>query len=394
VNEIGQQDQLGFTAKSPRWAISYKYKAESATTQLKNITFQVGRTGSITPVAELEPVSLAGTTVKRASLHNANEIERLNLRIGDTVFVEKGGEIIPKVTGIDLTKRKDDSQPYVFLNECPECQTTLIRKEGEANHYCPNAVGCPPQIQGRIEHFIHRNAMNIESLGPETIKGLLDNGLINDYSDLYKLSFDQINGLSFQIYSDKKGEMTSRSLRDKSAKNIIDSIEKSKSIPFANVLFGLGIRYIGKTVAEKLVDHFGSMDALIKASLDDLIAVHEIGERIAISLRAFLNDEHNLKIIDNLREAGIALIGEMTKSEPVSDKLEGKTFVISGVFQTYNRDELKSLIVDNGGKVVSSISKKLDYLVAGDKMGPSKLEKATKFGTSIISEKELDDMIK
>ncbi len=394
VNSIAHQNELGFTAKSPRWAISYKYKAESAATLLKGITYQVGRTGAITPVAELEPVQLAGTTVKRASLHNANEIERLDLRIGDMVYVEKGGEIIPKVTGVDLTLRKVDNQPFNYIKHCPECGTELIRKEGEAVHYCPNTHGCPPQIQGRIEHFIHRNALNIESLGPETIKGLLDNGLIRNYADLYHLTFEKINGLSFQIYSDKKGDNSTRSLREKSARNIIESIEKSKNIPFANVLFGLGIRYVGKTVAEKLVEHFGNMEQLLNASLEDLIAVHEIGERIAVSLRAFLDEDENIQLIRSLEQSGLQLVDTTEKKEPLSNLLNDQTFVISGVFQNHTRDELKTIIIANGGKIVSSISKKLDFLVAGDKMGPSKLEKATKFGINIISEEVLQDMIK
>ena len=393
VNRQEHQTQLGFTAKSPRWAISYKYKAESAATLLKDITYQVGRTGAITPVAELAPVLLAGTTVKRASLHNANEIERLDLRVGDTVFVEKGGEIIPKVTGVDHSMRMASSSVFVYRQDCPECGTELIRKEGEAVHYCPNVDGCPPQIQGRIEHFIHRNAMNIESLGPETIKGLLDNQLIRNFADLYDLTFDKINGLTFEIYSEKKGDYSSRSLREKSANNIIESIEKSKVIPFPNVLFGLGIRYVGKTVAEKLAQHFKNIDALAAASLEDLIAVHEIGERIAISVRAFFDEENNRLLVEQLKQAGLQLHFEESTEEPASDKLDGKTFVISGVFEKYGRDELKALIVANGGKMVSSISRKLDFLVAGDKMGPSKLEKANKLGIKIISEQELEELL-
>lgn len=393
VNSQQQQSELGYTAKSPRWAIAYKYKSQSATTLLKDITYQVGRTGAITPVAELKPVLLAGTTVKRASLHNANEIERLGLQIGDTVFVEKGGEIIPKVTGVDLAERNGEGEVFKYIHNCPECQTELVRNEGEAVHYCPNIVGCPPQIQGRIEHFIHRNAMNIESLGPETIKGLLDNRLISNYADLYQLTFEKINGLSFNIFSDKKGDYSIRSLREKSAQNILESIEKSKEIPFPNVLFGLGIRYVGKTVAEKLAQHFVSIDKLATASIEELIEVNEIGERIAISVRAFFDDENNCLLVEQLKEAGLQLEYEVVETEKASDLLEGKTFVISGVFENYSRDKLKDMIIANGGKMVSSISGKLDFLVAGDKMGPSKLEKANKLGTKIISEKELEELI-
>lgn len=394
VNDLNQQDQLGFTAKSPRWAISYKYKAESAATVLESISYQVGRTGSVTPVANLSPVLLAGTTVKRASLHNADQIERLDLRIGDTVFVEKGGEIIPKVTAVNLALRKPDSEPITYITECPECGTSLVRQEGEANHYCPNADACPPQVLGRIEHFIQRKAVDIDSLGPETIRGLLQNNLISNYADLYRLTFDQLNGLEFRIYSDKKGEYTVRSLRDKSAGNIIKAIEASKQVPFERVLFGLGIRYVGKTVAEKLAAHFQNIDTLAKASFESLIAVEEIGDRIAQSVIEFFQNEEHILIVQKLKEAGVQL--EKDQSEvlaPESNIFEGKTFVISGVFTQFSRDELQEKIKANGGKVVSSISKKLDFLVAGDKMGPSKLEKATTLGIKIISEEEFIKMI-
>ena len=393
VNKQSQQTELGYTAKSPRWAIAYKYKAESVSTTLMGITYQVGRTGAITPVAELKPVLLAGTTVKRASLHNANEIARLGLQIGDIVFVEKGGEIIPKITGVDLTQRNPSGETFSYIINCPECGTELIRKEGEAVHYCLNDEGCPPQIQGRIEHFIHRNAMDIESLGPETIKGLLDNKLIKNYADLYSLTFDQINGLSFKLFSEKKGDYSVRSLREKSARNIIQSIEKSKSIPFPNVLFGLGIRYVGKTVAEKLAEHFLNIDRLAAATVEELVDVNEIGERIAISVRAFFDNENNRLLVEQLKLAGLKLAYDVVETTKVSDMFEGKTFVISGVFENYSRDELKELIIANGGKMVSSISGKLNYLVAGDKMGPSKLEKANKFGTTILTESEFQDMI-
>lgn len=393
VNSLDQQDQLGFTAKSPRWAIAYKYKTESAVTKLKGITFQVGRTGAITPVAELEPVQLAGTTVKRASLHNANEIARLGLRIGDCVFVEKGGEIIPKVTGVDLEKRSDKLDVFSYIDHCPECSTKLIRKEGEAVHYCPNETSCPPQVLGRIEHFIQRKAMNIENLGPETIRGLLDHGKIKDVADLYTLRYEDINGLEFKIYSDKKEDYTVRSLREKSAQNIINSIESSRNQTFERLLFGLGIRYVGATVSEKLVEHFGNMKDLIGASYDELVEVPEIGERIAESLRLYFSDPVNLNLINRLTAAGLQTKTSETKENSGNNILEGKTFVISGVFEKVSRDELKTLIKNHGGKVLSSISSKLDYLVAGDKMGPSKMEKAQKLNITTISEYDFLDML-
>ncbi|MGW8123465.1 NAD-dependent DNA ligase LigA [Roseivirga echinicomitans] len=394
VNDLNQQDQLGFTAKSPRWAISYKYKAESAATILESISYQVGRTGAVTPVANLSPVLLAGTTVKRASLHNADQIERLDLRIGDTVFVEKGGEIIPKVTAVNLALRKPDSVSVDYITECPECGTPLVRQEGEANHYCPNAEACPPQVLGRIEHFIQRKAVDIDSLGPETIRGLLQNNLISNYADLYSLTFDQLNGLEFRTFSEKKGEHTVRSLRDKSAGNIIKAIEASKEVSFERVLFGLGIRFVGRTVAEKLAAHFQNIEALSKASFEALIAVDEIGDRIAQSVIEFFQNHDHLQTIEKLKHAGVQL--ETNKSQilvPESNIFEEKTFVISGVFSQFSRDELQEKIKANGGKIVSSISKKLDYLVAGDKMGPSKLEKATALGIKIISEEEFIQMI-
>jgi len=393
VNDLSQQDQLGFTAKNPRWAISYKYKTESATTTLKDITYQVGRTGAITPVANLEPVLLGGTVVKRASLYNANEIERLDIRIGDTIHVEKGGEIIPKITGVDTTSRTLFSEPVKYITNCPECDTELVRKEGEVNHYCPNSEGCPPQILGKIEHFIQRKALDIDKLGPETIRGLLDNGLIKNYADLYDLKYEQLNGLEFKSYSEKKEDISIRSLREKSAGNIVKAIEDSKKIPFERVLFGLGIRFVGKTVAEKLVEHFLSIENIKRASYETLIEVPEIGERIAKSIINFFEQEKNNRIVEQLEQNGVQLIS--TKKEVIyeSNSLGDKSFVISGVFSHFSRDELKEKIKINGGKVVGSISNKLDYLLAGDKMGPSKLEKATKLGINIISEDEFLDMI-
>ena len=393
VNSLANQEELGFTAKSPRWAISYKYKAESASTILESISYQVGRTGSVTPVANLKPVLLAGTTVKRASLHNANEIERLGVRTGDTVSVEKGGEIIPKITGVHLDNRPSESVPFAYITECPECRTELVRPEGEANHYCPNVVSCPPQIQGRIEHFIQRKAMNIDSLGSETIRGLLDQGLINNYADLYTLTFEQLNGLEFSSYSDKKGEMSVRSLREKSANNIIKAIESSKSIPFERVLFALGIRYVGQTVAEKLANYFKSINKLAIATFAELIEVPEIGDRIAESVISFFTDEKSQVLIENLKSAGLNLVSTQQDETHNSDILANQTFVVSGVFESYSRDELKNAIKSNGGKVVSSISGKLNFLVAGDKMGPAKLQKATDLGVKIISEQEFKGMI-
>lgn len=393
VNRLDQQDELGYTAKSPRWAIAYKYKAESASTILESISYQVGRTGSVTPVANLRPVLLAGTTVKRASLHNANEIERLGVRIGDTVSVEKGGEIIPKIIEVNLSQRKESSIPVEYITNCPECETALIRLEGEANHYCPNADGCPPQIQGRIEHFIQRKAMDIDSLGSETIRGLLDHQLIKNYADLYSLTYEQLNGLEFKSFSEKKGDYSLRSLREKSASNIIKAIEESKKVSFEKVLFALGIRYVGQTVAEKLAIHFETIDNLTLANFETLIEVPEIGERIAESVLQFFGEEDNKALINQLKKAGLNF--EIVKQEIISEgsNLVDKSFVISGVFTQFSRDELKEKIKANGGKVVSSISGKLDYLVAGDKMGPSKLEKATKLEVNIISETEFLDLL-
>ncbi len=392
VNDSDQQKELGFTAKSPRWAIAYKYKAEGAQTKLKGITYQVGRTGAITPVAELEPVLLAGTTVKRASLHNANEIERLDIRIGDFVTVEKGGEIIPKITGVVQNKRSN-TKKLEYISRCPECGTPLERKEGEAVHYCPNFSGCSPQVRGRIEHFISRNAMDINHLGPNTIRGLFNKGLIKDIGDLYHLSFDDLNELKFEETDPVTGETKIRSIKEKTARNILDSLEKSKSASFENILFGLGIRYVGKTVAEKLADHFRSIDRLKGAGFEEIVAVHEIGERIAESVVHYFGDRENLRIIEKLRNAGLNFELENNESSEESDILAGKSFVISGVFETIDREELKKLIKNLGGKVNSSVTGKTDYLVAGENMGPAKREKAEKLGVNILSEKEFNEMI-
>jgi DNA ligase (NAD+) len=375
VNSYAQQDELGYTAKSPRWAIAYKYKAMSASTRLLDIQYQVGRTGAVTPVALLEPVLLAGTTVKRASLHNANEIRRLDLRVSDMVFVEKGGEIIPKVTGVDFTARLPEAVPVSYPTTCPACGTSLFRTEGEAHFYCPNEKGCPPQIKSKLEHFISRNALNIEGIGPETIDTLFQEGLVRNAADLYDLRFEQLIGL------ERAGE--------KSVNNLLQGLEKSKEVPFDRVLFGLGIRFVGSTVARKLAAHFRSVEALQRAGYEELIAVPEIGDRIALSLIDYFKDPDNGRLVERLRQAGLQLESRTEVQQVESNRLNGLTFVISGVFESHSREELQSLITSHGGKIVSSVSKKLSYLVAGDKMGPSKLEKATSLAVPIVNEKEL-----
>ena len=377
VNSFHYQDELGFTAKSPRWAIAYKFKSEQVSTKLNSISFQVGRTGSITPVANLEPVQLAGTIVKRASLHNADQIEKLDIRVGDTVFVEKGGEIIPKIIAVDLSKRPANSQPTKYITHCPECNTELVRSEGEANHYCPNFYGCPPQIIGRIQHFISRKAMDIEGLGGETVALLFNNGLVLNYADLYELTVEQILPLE--------------RMAQKSAENLVNGVANSKNIPFESVLFALGIRFVGETVAKKLAKHYRSIDALCQATLMDLILVDEIGERIAQSVLDFFDNEENRAIIERLKKHGIQFEIIEKINPNATNKLSGKTFVVSGVFEKFSRDDLKKAIEDNGGKVGSSISTKTDYVVAGDNMGPTKLDKANKLNIAIISE---DDFIK
>lgn len=379
VNRISQQQELGFTAKSPRWAISYKYKAESMSTRLKNIIYQVGRTGAVTPVAELEPIFLAGTTVKRASLHNANEIARLDLRIDDYVFVEKGGEIIPKVTAVDMPKRKSGSKPFKYTDKCPECGSKLVREEGEAAFYCPNYKGCPPQIKGRIEHFIQRKAMDIDSLGEKTIDSLYALGLVKTPADLYDLK--------------KNDVMKLEGFKETSTKNLLDGIEKSKETPFAAVLFAIGIRYVGNTVAQKLARHFKSIEKLRTATVEQLLEAPEVGDKIAYSVEAFFKDSANNKEINRLIQAGLNFVSDEKEPEKVSDSLGGKSFVISGTFEKYERDELKDIIIANGGKVLSGVSGKLDYLLGGDGIGPSKLEKAEKLGVKIISEKEFEKML-
>lgn len=381
VNSYGQQQELGFTAKSPRWAISYKYKAAEVQTVLEKVTYQVGRTGAVTPVANLKPVVLAGTTVKRATLHNADEITRLDLHEGDTVLVEKGGEIIPKIIKVNLDLRKPGTKAIHFIENCPECGTPLIRKEGEAAYYCTNEDGCGPQIVGKIQHFIGRKAMNIDGLGDETIETFYKRGLVRHISDLYKLH-------------DKADELKSiERFGEKSIENMLKGIEQSKQMPFEKVLFGLGIRYVGETVAKKLAKGVKNIDNLAAASLEELTAIDEIGVRIADSINEYFAKSSNIAQINELKDAGLCFEVKESSNKPQSDKLNGKTFVISGVFEKYSRDELKNLIEENGGKILSSISAKLDFLVAGDNMGPSKLEKATKLNITMISEGELEEMI-
>lgn len=379
VNSFLQQEELGYTAKAPRWAIAYKFKAEQVSTVLNEITYQVGRTGAITPVANLEPVQLAGTIVKRASLHNADQIEKHDIRVGDTVYVEKGGEIIPKILGVDLSKRPENSQPTQYATNCPECNTGLIRTDGDAKHYCPNEFGCAPQITGKIQHFISRKAMDIDGLGGETVDLLRKEGLIQNYADLYDLKVEQIIPLE--------------RMAEKSAQNMVAGIEKSKEIPFEKVLFALGIRFVGETVAKKLAKHFKSMDNLMAADFETLVAVDEIGDRIAQSIIDFSNDLGNIQLIDRLKSYGVQLEVSAESLEGQTDKLAGKIFVVSGVFHQMSRNELKKAIEDNGGKVSSSISKKTTYIVAGDNMGPSKLAKAETLGIPIISEQDFIDMI-
>lgn len=379
VNSLRHQEELGYTAKAPRWAIAYKFKTEQQSTILKEITYQVGRTGAITPVANLEPVQLGGTTVRRASLHNADQIEKLDIRIGDTVFVEKGGEIIPKIVGVDLTKRGNNSKVTVYASKCPECDAELIRKEGDAKHFCPNEFGCPTQITGRIQHFISRKAMDIDGLGGETVDLLRKAGLIQNYADLYELSVEDILPLD--------------RMAEKSAHNIVNGIEQSKNIPFEKVLFALGIRFVGETVAKKLAKHFKSINALMSATFEELVQVDEIGDRIAESIVTFSNDLLNIHLIDRMRSYGVQLELSAEVMENQTDLLSGNIFVVSGVFHQMSRNELKKKIEDNGGKVSGSISKKTSFIIAGDNMGPAKLEKAKTLDIQILSENEFIEML-
>ncbi|RZJ63300.1 MAG: NAD-dependent DNA ligase LigA [Flavobacterium sp.] len=379
VNDFHQQEELGYTAKSPRWAMAYKFKAEQVSTRLNSISYQVGRTGAITPVANLEPVQLAGTIVKRASLHNADQIEKLGIRVGDEVFVEKGGEIIPKIIAVDLSKRPLDAEPVKYLTHCPECDTELVRTAGEAQHYCPNFYGCPPQIIGRIQHYISRKAMDIEGLGGETVALLFHNGLVHNYADLYDLTVDQVIPLD--------------RMAQRSAENLINGIEKSKEIPFERVLYALGIRYVGETVAKKLAKHYKTIDALANATLIDLVLVDEIGERIAQSVMDFFQNAQNRNIVDRLKNYGVQLEIVERINPNATNKLQGKTFVVSGVFESFSRDGIKAAVEENGGKLGSSISAKTDFVVAGENMGPAKLEKATKLNVPILSENDFIKML-
>ncbi len=379
VNSLQQQDELGHTSKSPRWAMAYKFKAEQVSTILNQITYQVGRTGAITPVANLEPVLLAGTTVKRASLHNADQIVKFDIREGDTVFVEKGGEIIPKIIGVDFSKRSQNSEPTKYIDHCPECHTELVRTEGDAKHYCTNYYGCPVQITGRIQHYISRKAMDIEGMGSETVTLLFQEGLITNYADLYTLTKEQV--------------MPLERMAEKSAENLVNGVAESVKIPFERVMFALGIRFVGETVAKKLAKAYKNIDALMAASEEELTAVDEIGERIAKSVVEFFQNENNRAIVSRLKGYGVKFELSAEKLENQTEKLKGQTFVVSGVFEKVSRDELKKLIEDNGGKVGSSVSSKTSFLVAGDKMGPSKRTKAETLGVQIISEDDFLGMV-
>ena len=378
VNSQRQQRALGFTAKSPRWAIAYKFKAERACTRLIDVTYQVGRTGAVTPVANMEPVQLAGTTVKRATLNNEDFIKSFDLHLGDYVYVEKGGEIIPKIVGVDVEQRPIVAQPVQFITRCPECGTPLVRIEGEAVHYCPNDAGCPPQIKGRIEHFISRRAMNIDSLGPETVDDYYRQGLIHNIADLYTIDVQQING---------------DGSREKSARKIVGSIEASKQVPFERVVFALGIRFVGETSARLLARHFKNIDALMSASIEELQEVEGIGEVMARSVKNYFQNPQNLAIVERLRQYGLQMSLSEEQMSASSDLLAGKSIVISGVFEHHSRDEYKQIIEQNGGKNVGSISGKTSFILAGDNMGPSKLQKAEKLGIPIVSEEEFLKMI-
>lgn len=377
VNNVHQQNEIGATAKSPRWAIAYKFKAERVETILQSVSYQVGRTGAITPVANLNPVLLGGTTVKRASLHNADQINKHDLHLGDSVYLEKGGEIIPKIVGVNQDKRKADFSKVEFLENCPQCDSLLSRKEGEAHHFCINESNCPPQVKGKMEHFIGRKAMNIDGIGEETIELLYEKNLIKDIADLYLLKYEDLIDLD--------------RMADKSVNNLLKGMETSKSVPFEKVLFGLGIRYVGETIAKKITQEFESMEAIMDADMESLIEVDEIGERIAHSLFHYCRVEENIKLVNRLQEIGLQL--KTNKKALDSEVLKGKTIVVSGVFENYSRNEIKSLIENNGGKVSSSISKKTDMLVAGNNMGPSKRKKASDLDVSIITESEFTELI-
>ncbi|MBX7180583.1 MAG: NAD-dependent DNA ligase LigA [Bacteroidia bacterium] len=380
VNDFSYQRQLGFTAKSPRWAVAYKFKAEQVCTRLEGISFQVGRTGAITPVANLKPVQLAGTTVKRASLHNADQIQKLDIRLGDWVFVEKGGEIIPKIVGVELGKRDMFvSEPLQYITHCPECGTELIRKEGEAQHYCPNEWHCPPQIKGKMVHFIGRKAMNIDGMGEETIEQLFEAGLLKNCADIYSLQASMLLGLD--------------RFAEKSINNLLAGIQASKAVPFERVLFALGIRFVGETVAKKLAGHFGSLEAIQQANPEELLSAEEIGDKIAESVQAFFANAENMEVVRRLQEAGLQFAIDPATKMKLSSTLDGKTFVVSGVFANYSRDAIKELIEKHGGKNVGSVSAKTSFLLAGENMGPEKRKKAEKLGVPILSEEEFIQML-
>lgn len=379
VNSYAQQEELGYTAKSPRWAISYKFKAENVATQLLSISYQVGRTGAVTPVANLQPVVLAGTVVKRASLHNADIIEKLDVRVGDFVFVEKGGEIIPKITGVDLAKRQEDTPPTKYITHCPECNTSLVRTAGEAAFYCPNEEGCPPQIIGRIQHFTSRKAMNIDGLGDETVDLLFRKNLLHNIADIYDLKKEQLTNI------DRMG--------DKSATNLIDGIEKSKTVPFEKVLFAIGIRYVGDTVAKKIATHFKSMGVLINATYEQLLAAPEVGEKIAQTVLSFFKEEKNVQLVKRLEQAGLQMQVDESSNKIASDKLKGLTIVATGTLKNFKRDEIKEAIESNGGKASGSVSSKTSFVLAGDEPGENKIAKAKELNVKIISEEEFLGMI-
>ncbi|MDE6862592.1 MAG: NAD-dependent DNA ligase LigA, partial [Alistipes sp.] len=377
VNRDEDRRKLGSTAKAPRWAVAYKFKAERAATRLLSVDFQVGRTGAVTPVANLEPVLLAGTVVKRATLHNAEQIAQLDIRVGDTVYVEKGGEIIPKITGIELSARPADSREFEYITECPECGTPLVRYEGEAKHYCPNQSHCRPQILGRIEHFVGRRAMDIEGLGGETVELLWQNDMLHDIADIYSLRGERLATLP--------------RLGEKSAANIMQSIDTSRKVPFARVLFALGIRFVGETTAKYLASHFRTLDAVMAADSKQLAEAEEVGAKIAESIVEYFADEDNRRIVDRLREAGLQF--EIEERRLASESRSGKSFVISGKFADHSRDEMKALVESHGGRNLAAVSANVDYIVAGENMGPAKLQKAKKLGIEIISEQELMQMI-
>ncbi len=393
VNEYKQQAKLGFTSKFPRWAISYKFKAEQGITRLMNITYQVGRTGAVTPVAELEPVLIAGSKVKRASVYNADKMHDLDLHINDMVYVEKGGDIIPKITGVDKQSRQPGAAKIDFPEKCPECGSGLLRNDGEAIHYCPNTTECPPQIQGKIDHFTSRRAMNIESLGPERTAVLIRHGKIHQIADLYELGHEDILGLEKTYTDPDTGKSRKVSFREKTVNNILDSIDKSRQVPFERVLFALGIRHLGETMARKLTRHFGHIDKLMSATREELLAVDEVGDKVASSIIDYFSDQANANVIEKLKRAGLSFQTDI-KEQSVTGVLQGQSFVISGVFQQYSRDDIKSLITSHGGEIKGSISARTNYLVAGENMGPEKLKKANSLNIPVISEAELGRMIR